>query len=58
MSRNPNYQNNGFYILRTEFTISYKTSQNFFPEGVGTAQYDNEIYMKLTRNSQTCEKKR
>ena len=33
ISRNPNFQNNGFYILRIEFTMGYKTGQIFFPKG-------------------------
>ena len=27
---NPNHQSNVFYILRTGFTMGYKTGQNFF----------------------------
>ena len=34
ISRNPNFQNNGFYILRIEFTMGYKTGQIFFPKGL------------------------
>ena len=30
-TRNPNHQNNGFYILRTGFTMDYKTSKKNFP---------------------------
>ena len=29
-SKNPNHQNSGFYILRTGFTMGYKTDQKFF----------------------------
>ena len=58
-SRNLNHQNNGFYILRTGFTMGYKMSQFFFfPGGVGTAQCENGICMELTRNFQICEKEK
>ena len=31
IKKNPNHQNNSFYILRTGFTMGYKTGQKFFP---------------------------
>ena len=30
ITRNPNHQNNVFYILRTRFTMDYKTGQKIF----------------------------